>query len=628
MRIRFNIPIVRTVRKARAFVRHPARFIARRIFRFGFSLGILGISIGLGGVFLGIHLPFISAFFKLFGSRKRGSGGGSGGGSREKRGSRRSGADRDNDGSQGSGEPRDGGSPRGDGPSGSPRGGDPMASARESMVRTRESLRERLRRLRDEEEREIRENDPGLRREREEAERERAEREQKARETAERERAEREKAEREKAEREQKERETADRERAEREQKARETAEREKTEREQKERDKAEREAQAERERQETERHQKAQQAQRGRSARSERQVRSFAAARARAATRPPSGSAFELSAPLPIGARVLLEASAGTGKTYSLTSLVARYVAELGLEVDELLMVTFTKAAAAEMRERTRDKLAVALAALESGRSIDQIGDDREWLGPILECDEEERSERVQRLRAAVTEIDSATITTIHGFFQQMLREIGLKSADVATAEVGTRDSNVTRRVVRDSLVSMYASGTDELAAGMPGKTPDAVETRVLEVLRALDSNMSAKAAPDGECDPAATAWARFVSGLKRAIANERIGSGILSFDDLVGRMADIVHPENPLSAGVVSVVRERYRLVLIDEFQDTDDMQWSIFSSLFDVEAVDRDPARPFLAIRSRPSTGSAVPTSPPTSGRSPTIGSSGTG
>ena len=62
---------------------------------------------------------------------------------------------------------------------------------------------------------------------------------------------------------------------------------------------------------------------------------------------------------------RVAIEASAGTGKTYTLAGLVVRYVAEDAVPVEKLLIVTFTRAAAAELRDRVRTGLSEAAAAL-----------------------------------------------------------------------------------------------------------------------------------------------------------------------------------------------------------------------------------------------------------------------
>ena len=66
----------------------------------------------------------------------------------------------------------------------------------------------------------------------------------------------------------------------------------------------------------------------------------------------------------------------AGTGKTYTLAGLVVRYAAEADVSVEELLMVTFTRAAAAELRDRVRTRLSEAAAGLRNPEGI-PTGDD-----------------------------------------------------------------------------------------------------------------------------------------------------------------------------------------------------------------------------------------------------------
>ncbi|MEA2267008.1 MAG: exodeoxyribonuclease beta subunit, partial [Solirubrobacteraceae bacterium] len=73
---------------------------------------------------------------------------------------------------------------------------------------------------------------------------------------------------------------------------------------------------------------------------------------------------AFDVCGPLPTGVTVL-EASAGTGKTYTIAALAARYVAE-GVPLERLLLVTFTRMATGELRERVRERLVDVGVGLE----------------------------------------------------------------------------------------------------------------------------------------------------------------------------------------------------------------------------------------------------------------------
>ncbi|MCB1694529.1 MAG: UvrD-helicase domain-containing protein, partial [Pseudomonadales bacterium] len=70
--------------------------------------------------------------------------------------------------------------------------------------------------------------------------------------------------------------------------------------------------------------------------------------------------------ATVPLLGRHLVEASAGTGKTYTITTLFVRLVVERELEARQILVVTFTKAAAAELRDRIRTRLREAIAVLD----------------------------------------------------------------------------------------------------------------------------------------------------------------------------------------------------------------------------------------------------------------------
>ena len=121
--------------------------------------------------------------------------------------------------------------------------------------------------------------------------------------------------------------------------------------------------------------------------------------------------STLDLRGPIPRG-RVLLEASAGTGKTYALTALIVRSLAEGLVDVDGLLVVTFTRSATREITDRVRAGIDEARAAL---RRPDDTAPD--WLEPLLPG---------RRLEAASMDLDRASVTTIHGFCKVALRHLG----------------------------------------------------------------------------------------------------------------------------------------------------------------------------------------------------------
>ncbi|MBV9804239.1 MAG: UvrD-helicase domain-containing protein, partial [Solirubrobacterales bacterium] len=134
--------------------------------------------------------------------------------------------------------------------------------------------------------------------------------------------------------------------------------------------------------------------------------------------------SEFDLCGPLSSGVTVL-EASAGTGKTYAIAALAARYVAE-GTPLDRLLLITFTRIATGELRDRVRERL----VACEQELSSILAGAADAGTDPVVSLlaagSDEEVSRRRDRLARAVADFDAATIATTHGFCQEVLAELG----------------------------------------------------------------------------------------------------------------------------------------------------------------------------------------------------------
>jgi exodeoxyribonuclease V beta subunit len=150
----------------------------------------------------------------------------------------------------------------------------------------------------------------------------------------------------------------------------------------------------------------------------------------------------FDLHAALPTGpTTTVLEASAGTGKTYALAALVTRYVADGEARLDDMLLITFSRAASQELRERVRDQLVRAAEALDDPRKADD-----ELLELLVAGTDAEREQRRLRLRDALAGFDAATIATTHQFCQLVLRSLGV---------AGDTDAGVTLVENLDDLVA-----------------------------------------------------------------------------------------------------------------------------------------------------------------------------
>lgn len=125
------------------------------------------------------------------------------------------------------------------------------------------------------------------------------------------------------------------------------------------------------------------------------------------------------------------IEASAGTGKTFTLATLLARLVLECGLGVGQILAVTFTEAATQELRARVRKRLVLA-AEVAAGVPM-EASPEADMMRTLIDAHMQRSGESAtavrRRLRTAANDIDLAAIFTIHGFCARVLREHALES-------------------------------------------------------------------------------------------------------------------------------------------------------------------------------------------------------
>ena len=161
---------------------------------------------------------------------------------------------------------------------------------------------------------------------------------------------------------------------------------------------------------------------------------------------------------PLDAGVR-LLEASAGTGKTFALAHLVLRLVTERKLRLEELLVVTFTEAAAAELRDRIGRRLNDALQALlqnqtnNSDCQTDSPPPDavmEEWL-TLHGQDPNTRRTIASTLLEALEGLERADITTIHGFCRRSLRRQALQNGTAMEVCLENDSQHLSQEVAYD---------------------------------------------------------------------------------------------------------------------------------------------------------------------------------
>ncbi len=380
-----------------------------------------------------------------------------------------------------------------------------------------------------------------------------------------------------------------------------------------------------------------------------------------------------------PLEGTNLIEASAGTGKTYTISGLFLRLILEKGFSVNDILVVTYTVAATEELRDRIRKKIREAMEVFRAGSSPD------EFLDGLVQKNSDPQG-AVRLLQEALHDFDEASIFTIHGFCQRTLHESAFESGSLFDTELIPDQKRLQEEIVRDFWRLHFYSAPLEFVAYAESKSvspkyflnllgkgtahldsqivPDiksaklnsleafrrAVEKlkeewprakeEVLEIfsgpaLKYYTNPQQYREAMDGyvangaglplikelekftptklaastkkncltpkhpffelceDFQKKARALASemdrqilFLKGelfryLKKELPARKERQNIQSFDDLLIRLRDAI--EKTGGDDLAKAIRRRYRAALIDEFQDTDPIQYAIFKSVF---------------------------------------------
>jgi len=145
-----------------------------------------------------------------------------------------------------------------------------------------------------------------------------------------------------------------------------------------------------------------------------------------------------------PLAGTILIESSAGTGKTYTIAGLFLRLILEKQLTVNQILVVTFTKAATNELKERIRNTLLDAKSAFLTNSSNDAFVENI-----VKKYDDQALA--IQLIQGALMDFDNAAIFTIHGFCQRILHENAFETQNLFDTELVDDSSRLTREIVDD---------------------------------------------------------------------------------------------------------------------------------------------------------------------------------
>lgn len=259
------------------------------------------------------------------------------------------------------------------------------------------------------------------------------------------------------------------------------------------------------------------------------------------------------LGFPLEPGFRVI-EAGAGSGKTYNLVRLVLRLLtrAENPVDVRKILLVTFTDAAALEMRQRLRGILEQALRPNLKGDLLEimQVGKPAERF-----CR--------RRVSRALDNLGAMQVTTIHGFCLRAYGDHGVNCGFSPLAGDPVDSAALAAEIATDYL----------LRHPQVAHKPSAIIAAAKALFLCPDAGLPSDLEP-----------------LRTYVAQRAAAAPVVTFDSLITRLRDALH-DGSKGAALTQLLRADFAACLIDESQDTDPAQWDIFNHLFGPASQSRD-------------------------------------
>ncbi len=347
---------------------------------------------------------------------------------------------------------------------------------------------------------------------------------------------------------------------------------------------------------------------------------------------------------------RLFLEASAGTGKTFTIEHLVVRLLVETPLTLDEIVIVTFTRAATRELKSRIRSNLESILLGQTAFDYLEGLSDAQR--GKIDE---------------ALKNFEAAQIFTIHGFCSHLLQQFAFEAGTTLHLSEWTREeqlwevkqflrgqaflspgqlskllgsyrfdmSRLEEALLRSSAKSpplekpipslketlpfALASEFESVRSSYKGMTSDLFSSQAQELEKALNEGAISPALWDKwiketpfflknlddsqlkvraklKCSPQLSNLRELILSVLEAAQNPdhiflKLSSAWHAHYTILSEKRGKITPDDLLKTvhsklqrpSFVHAVRKKYQTAIVDEFQDTDPLQWNIFKTLF---------------------------------------------
>jgi len=257
----------------------------------------------------------------------------------------------------------------------------------------------------------------------------------------------------------------------------------------------------------------------------------------------------------LPLTEKALIEASAGTGKTYTIGLIVLRLLLEKLLPIEKIVLITFTEAATSELKKKTAEKI-------------------RERYSENLPLQQK------ANLQDAIARIDEMPVFTIHGFCKRLLSEFAFEIGNFEDMEIITNQKDIENRIIADFWRRDIEKLEEAEIKNLPENfSPEVLKTGIANVINFPNAKIECENAGN---DLVANLQHQMGKGFLEALQAEKKKLNVMGFNDLIMNAYNAVEKDNEKI--LFKAVQKKYEAILVDEFQDTDKMQYKIFSYLFE--------------------------------------------
>ena len=311
-----------------------------------------------------------------------------------------------------------------------------------------------------------------------------------------------------------------------------------------------------------------------------------------------------------------VIEASAGTGKTWTIERLFIKALLESSkldntiIGIENILVVTFTNDATNELKDRISSQIKATIDQIICIHN--EVAPELDIFSTYLNTRKNLYKRDLTILNRALQNFDWASIYTIHGFCKKILNDYPFECLINPEFEIVNDKTQIVESLVlnfiRIEIINKFTSNikivltnlekiftSHDITQTLVGRIASKIPRDILTIKNAtyvnkytidITPNLSKLADPLLDSEILPLVKAEFLASVIHYIDNNYIQNNKLTFDELIERISDRLSNSKTLSDKIFNL----YPIAFIDEFQDTDKLQWEIFSSIYHLDNVGR--------------------------------------